>query len=65
MKPKFSTLIILIFLSAAILAPFALSQIYIPVLREQSFDLLQFFQGEIYKQTTGYLALAFVCLKWF
>ena len=63
MKPKFSTLIILIFLSAAILTPFALSQIYIPVLREQSFDLLQFFQGELYKQTTGYLALAFVLFE--
>lgn len=63
MKPKFSTLIILIFLSAAILAPFALSQIYIPVIREQSFELLQFFQGEIYKQTTGYLALAFVLFE--
>ncbi len=60
MKPKFSTLIILIFLSAAILAPFALSKIYIPVLREESFDLLQFFQGELYKQITGYIALAFV-----
>lgn len=63
MKPKFSTLIILIFLSAAILAPFAVSQIYIPVIREQSFDLLQFLQGQLYKQTTGYLALAFVLFE--
>ena len=63
MKPKFSTLIILIFLSAAILAPFAVSQIYIPVIREQSFDLLQFLQGQLYKQTTGYVALAFVLFE--
>ncbi|ELS02394.1 hypothetical protein Xen7305DRAFT_00021080 [Xenococcus sp. PCC 7305] len=63
MKPKFSTLIILIFLAAAILAPFALSQIYIPILREQSFDLLLFLQGELYKQTTGYIALAFVLFE--
>ena len=63
MKPKFSTLIILIFLAAAILAPFALSPIYIPVLREESFDLLQFLQGDLYKQTTGYLALAFVLFE--
>ena len=60
MKPKFSTLIILIFLAAAILTPFALSQIYIPIIREQSFDILLFFQGELYKQTTGYIALVFV-----
>ncbi len=63
MKPKFSTLIILIFLAAAILTPFALSQIYIPIIREQSFDLLLFFQGELYKQTTGYIALAFVLFE--
>ena len=63
MKPKFSTLIILIFLAAAILTPFALSQIYIPIIREQSFDILLFFQGELYKQTTGYIALAFVIFE--
>ena len=63
MKPKFSTLIILIFLAAAILTPFALSQIYIPIIREQSFDLLLFVQGELYKQTTGYIALAFVLFE--
>ncbi|MDJ0901705.1 MAG: hypothetical protein QNJ55_23185 [Xenococcus sp. MO_188.B8] len=63
MKPKFSTLIILIFIAAAILTPFALSQIYIPIIREQSFDLLLFVQGELYKQTTGYIALAFVVFE--
>ncbi|MEM9274812.1 MAG: hypothetical protein AAGA80_17900 [Cyanobacteria bacterium P01_F01_bin.143] len=63
MKPKFSTLIILVFLTAAILLPFAVSQIYIPVMREQSFDLLLFLQGQLYKQTTGYIALAFVVFE--
>ena len=47
MKPKFSTLVILVFLSAAILAPFALSSWYEPIMREQSFDLLQFLQGDL------------------
>ena len=63
MKPKFSTLIILTLISAAILAPFALSPLYIPVIREQSFDLLLFLQGELYKQVTGYIALAFVIFE--
>ncbi len=63
MKPKFSTLIILTLISAAILVPFALSPLYIPVIREQSFDLLLFLQGELYKQVTGYIALAFVLFE--
>ena len=63
MKPKFSTLIILIFLSAAILAPFAVSHIYEPVIRENSFDFLLFIQGDLYKQITGYIALVFVILE--
>ncbi|MEM8722753.1 MAG: hypothetical protein AAGE84_26270 [Cyanobacteria bacterium P01_G01_bin.39] len=60
MKPKFSTLIILTLLSAAILAPFAVSPIYIPILRAQAFDVLYFLQGNLYKQITGYISLAFV-----
>ena len=63
MKPKFSTLIILIFLSAAILAPFAVSHLYEPVIRENSFDFLLFIQGDLYKQITGYIALVFVILE--
>ena len=63
MKPKFSTLVILIFVSAAILLPFALSDWYEPILREQSFDLLLFLQGNIYKQITGYVCLAFALLE--
>ena len=60
MKPKFSTLIILTLISAAILAPFAVSPIYIPVLRERAFDVLTFLQANLYKQITGYVSLAFV-----
>lgn len=63
MKPKFSTLIVLIFLSAAILAPFAVSHLYEPVIRENSFDFLLFIRGNIYKQITGYIALVFVILE--
>ena len=63
MKPKFSTLVILIFISAAILAPFALSSWYEPILREQSFDLLMFFEGNLYKQITGYVCLVFALLE--
>ncbi len=60
MRPKFSTLIILTLISAAILAPFAVSPIYIPIFREQAFDVLYFLQANIYKQITGYISLAFV-----
>lgn len=63
MKPKFSTLIILTFLSAAILAPFAVSPIYIPILREEAFEVLLFLQDNLYKQITGYITLAFVILE--
>ena len=63
MKPKFSTLIILIFLSAVILAPFAVSHLYEPVIRANSFDFLLFVQGDLYKQVTGYIALVFVILE--
>ncbi len=63
MKPKFSTLIILTLISAAILAPFAVSPIYIPILREKAFEILLFLQDNFYKQITGYIALAFVILE--
>ena len=63
MKPKFSTLIILTLISAVILAPFAVSPIYIPILREKAFDVLFFLQADLYKQITGYVALAFVVIE--
>ena len=63
MKPKFSTLIILTLISAAILAPFAVSPIYIPIFREKAFDVLYFLQANLYKQITGYISLAFVIFE--
>ena len=63
MKPKFSTLIILTLISAVILTPFAVSPIYIPILRERAFDVLFFLQADLYKQITGYISLAFVILE--
>lgn len=63
MKPKFSTLILLTLLSAVLLLPFAISPIYLDMLRERSVELHQFIRGEIYKQTTGYVALTFVVFE--
>ena len=60
MKPKFSTLIVLTVVCAILLIPFAFSPNYIPVLRDNDFDLYSIIQSEIYKQVTGYLSLAFV-----
>ena len=60
MKPRFSTLIILTLVSAVLLLPFALSPWYIEALRDRSFNLHQVLRGELYKQITGYIALALV-----
>lgn len=63
MKPKFSTLIILTLICAALIAPFAISPIYLEMLRERSIELHKLLRGEWYKQITGYVALAFVALE--
>lgn len=63
MKPKFSTLIILLLITAVVLLPFALSPLYVPLMREHSFDLLEALQGDLYKMITGFIALAFVVLE--
>ena len=63
MKPKFSTLIILTLISATILTPFAVSPIYIPVLREKAFDVLHILQSNLFKQITGYVSLVFVLVE--
>ncbi|MEM8809528.1 MAG: hypothetical protein AAGF01_26185 [Cyanobacteria bacterium P01_G01_bin.38] len=60
MKPRFSTLIILTLVCAALLAPFAVSPIYLDMLRDRSIELHQYLRGEYYKQITGYVALFFV-----
>lgn len=63
MQPKFSTLIILTLVSALLLVPFAVSPIYLDVLRDRSFDLHQFLRGELYKQGTGYASLVLVVVE--
>ena len=63
MKPKFSTLITITLVSAAILTPFAFSSHYISILRENNFKVLLFLQDDLYKLITGYTALAFVIFE--
>lgn len=63
MKPKFSTLIILTLLCAVLMVPFALSPIYLDMLRDRSFDLHQFLRGEWFKQVSGYAATALVVVE--
>ena len=60
MQPRFKTLIILTLISVALLAPFALSAAYLPIVRETAFELHEVLRGDIYKQITGYVALVFV-----
>jgi hypothetical protein len=62
-KPTFSTLIILTFVSVFLLLPFVFSPLYIPALREQAFELHLILQGNVYKQITGYASLVFVILE--
>lgn len=63
MTPKFSTLILITLLTAVTLLPFAVSGLYLPILRDQAFDLLEFIRTDLYKQSTGFLALAFVLFE--
>ena len=62
-KITFSRLIILTFISAALLSPFVLSPIYLPILRDNNFEFHQFLKGDLYKQITGYTALFFILLE--
>ena len=62
-RPSFKILIGLTFLTALLLLPFAFSNNYLNLLRENSIDLHQFLRGELYKQGTGYAALTFVLLE--
>ena len=63
MKIKFSTLISLTFVTVALLIPFVFSPWYLPLLRESNFDLHLVFQGELYKQITGYISLFFIIVE--
>jgi hypothetical protein len=62
-KPSFKVLIGLTLLTALLLIPFVVSEVYLDALRDRSFDLHQFIRGEVYKQSTGYAALAFVLIE--
>lgn len=62
-KVTISTLIILTFLTVALLTPFAFSKLYLALLRDRVFEWHQFLHTDIYKQITGYLALFFVFLE--
>lgn len=62
-QPSFKVLIGLTLVTALLLAPFALSDVYLDALRSRSIDLHQFIRGELYKQATGYAALAFVLIE--
>lgn len=63
MKPKFSTLIILTLVVAAILTPFALSGVYIPLMRVRNFNTLALLQTDLYKLITGFTVLALVLFE--
>lgn len=62
-QPNFKVLIGLTLLVALLLAPFAFSPHYLDWLRDRSVDLHGFLRGELYKQATGFVALAFVLLE--
>lgn len=63
MKPKFSTLIVLTLVCAALLLPFAFSEAYLDALRDRSVELHYLLRGELYKQISGFIALFFVLLE--
>ena len=58
-QPSFKVLIGLTLLTALLLLPFAFSPLYLDWLRDRSVELHGFIRGELYKQSTGYVALAF------
>ncbi|NEP02605.1 MAG: hypothetical protein F6K58_28945 [Symploca sp. SIO2E9] len=63
MKPKFSTLIILIWVATIILAPFAFSEFYLPLIRDHFFKFNEILRGDWYKQTTGFILLSLVLFE--
>lgn len=63
LQPTFKVLIGLTFLTALLLVPFAISDIYLDTLRENAVDLYGVMRGELYKQVTGYLGLVFVLFE--
>lgn len=60
MKPRFSTLIVLTLVTALLLLPFVFSGLYMPQLQAKAFELHELLRGNLYKQITGFVSLAFV-----
>ncbi|MBE9128654.1 hypothetical protein IQ257_14830 [Coleofasciculus sp. LEGE 07092] len=50
-------------MTVALLTPFALSSLYLPLLRDNAFDLHQVIKGELYKQITGYTSLVLILFE--
>lgn len=63
LQPTFKVLIGTTFLTALLLVPFAVSDIYLQMLRDNAVDLYGVIRGEIYKQVTGYLGLVFALFE--
>lgn len=63
LQPTFKILLGLTFLTALLLLPFAFSDSYLAMLRENSVDVHGLLRGELYKQSTGYIALAFAAFE--
>ena len=63
LQPSFKTLIILTFITAILLAPFAFSPHYLDAIRDMGVELQPYIRGELFKQSTGFATLAFVILE--
>lgn len=63
LQPTFKVLIGITFLTALLLVPFAISDIYLDMLRDQAVNLYGVLRGEIYKQVTGYIGLVFALFE--
>lgn len=62
-RPTFKVLIGLTLLTALLLTPFVFSEQYLDMLRSRSVELHHLLRGEVYKQATGFAALAFVLVE--
>lgn len=62
-QPGFKVLVGLTLITALLLLPFAFSHNYLDWMRSESVELHHFLRGELYKQSTGYGALAFVLVE--
>ncbi|MGB2926204.1 MAG: hypothetical protein WBB82_12965 [Limnothrix sp.] len=63
LQPTFKILLGLTFLTVLLLLPFVFSENYLALLRENSVDVHGLLRGELYKQSTGFVALAFAAFE--